>query len=54
MSISSMHPGDRRLLQETVLWIRSVIHTLLYDGSSKAKDLLEHRKSLCAYLSRLH
>ncbi|XP_019053806.1 PREDICTED: uncharacterized protein LOC109114896 [Nelumbo nucifera] len=27
-SISSMHPGDRRLLQETVLWIRLVIHTL--------------------------
>nr|DAD36203.1 TPA_asm: hypothetical protein HUJ06_006843 [Nelumbo nucifera] len=21
-----MHPGDRRLLQETVLWIRLVIH----------------------------
>nr|DAD22145.1 TPA_asm: hypothetical protein HUJ06_023608 [Nelumbo nucifera] len=30
-----MHPGDRRLLQETVLWIRLVIHTLLLKNQNQ-------------------
>nr|DAD24119.1 TPA_asm: hypothetical protein HUJ06_025582 [Nelumbo nucifera] len=48
-----MHPGGQRLLEETVLWIRLVIHTLLYDGSSKAKDPFKHAR-VCVRIVRLH
>nr|DAD26805.1 TPA_asm: hypothetical protein HUJ06_028273 [Nelumbo nucifera] len=30
-----MHPGDRRLVQETLLWIRLVIHTLLLKNQNQ-------------------
>nr|DAD36204.1 TPA_asm: hypothetical protein HUJ06_006844 [Nelumbo nucifera] len=33
-----MHPGDRRLLQETVLWIRLVIHILLLKNQNQQRE----------------